>query len=138
MYSVQRKPPDHCTLYNSPHPTMRLTYEQRLLICKHKTTHQSLSQAALAAWAKEHTVEEDLTNALHQLPLHSPMSIESLVNPIGEDGMAHVELEDDEIVTMVRCEDEAELEPEPESLNRSLLRQKNSIACASSYLSGCG
>ncbi|OAE19895.1 hypothetical protein AXG93_1130s1480 [Marchantia polymorpha subsp. ruderalis] len=45
--------------------------------------------------------EEELTDALHRLPLRDPMSIASLLNPIEESGVEHMFLNDEEIANLV-------------------------------------
>ncbi|BBM97559.1 hypothetical protein Mp_1g06570 [Marchantia polymorpha subsp. ruderalis] len=53
------------------------------------------------AFLGEEQVEEELTDALHRLPLRDPMSIASLLNPIEESGVEHMFLNDEEIANLV-------------------------------------
>jgi hypothetical protein len=52
--------------------------------------------------AAEQAVEEELQAYLTQLPLREPMSVDQLINPPEENGSAHIELTDDEIIALVK------------------------------------
>ena len=73
------------------------------------------------AGAAEQAVEEELQAYLDQLPLRDPMSVDQLISPPEENGSAHIELADDEIVALVKESAEAvdgDEEEQREELNQ--------------------
>ncbi|KAH6561627.1 hypothetical protein BASA62_009683 [Batrachochytrium salamandrivorans] len=65
---------------------------------------------------EEQNLEGDLCDAIQRLPLNNPMAIKELSNPVIEDYIANLELNDDEIVAMVEETEEEDDDPENENV----------------------
>ncbi|KAH6559783.1 hypothetical protein BASA62_000177 [Batrachochytrium salamandrivorans] len=65
---------------------------------------------------EEQNLEGDLCDAIQRLPPNNPMAIEELSNPVIENYIANLELNDDEIVAMVEETEEEDDDPENENV----------------------
>lgn len=68
--------------------------------------------------AEEQVVEAELSDTIQRLPLRDPVMVESLLDLVEESAMAHLEMDDDELVAMVRDAGEVAEQEEEEDATK--------------------